>query len=101
MADKTWNKNVRFNMNSEDAVQAWSLLHSAEVDREFKSQNEFIICAINDFYKRHISTKNDMGPVCGSIHCLSYQLLPGNRACGETESDYRGQSSQAVFESKR
>ena len=59
MADKTWNKNVRFNMNSEDAVQAWSLLHSAEVDREFKSQNEFIICAINDFYKRHISTKND------------------------------------------
>ncbi|MGN0325472.1 MAG: hypothetical protein ACI4DW_04125 [Lachnospiraceae bacterium] len=59
MADKTWNKNVRFNMNSVDAVQAWSLLHSAEVDREFKSQNEFIICAINDFYKRHISTKND------------------------------------------
>ena len=58
MADKTWNKNVRFNMNSEDAVQAWSLLHSAEVDREFKSQNEFIICAINDFYERHISTKN-------------------------------------------
>ena len=33
MADKTWNKNVRFNMNSEGAVQAWSLLHSAEVDR--------------------------------------------------------------------
>ena len=59
MADKTWNKNVRFNMNSEDAVRAWSLLHSAEVDREFKSQNEFIICAINDFYERHISTKND------------------------------------------
>ena len=59
MADKTWNKNGRFNMNSEDAVQAWSLLHSAEVDREFKSQNEFIICAINDFYERHISTKND------------------------------------------
>ncbi|MGN0403158.1 MAG: hypothetical protein ACI4HQ_12995 [Acetatifactor sp.] len=59
MADKTWNKNVRFNMNSDDAVQAWSLLHSAEVDREFKSQNEFIICAINDFYERHISTKND------------------------------------------
>lgn len=37
MADKTWNKNVRFNMNSEDAVQAWSLLHSDEVDREFDS----------------------------------------------------------------
>ena len=59
MAEKTWNKNVRFNMNREDAVQAWSRLHSEEVDREFKSQNEFIICAINDFYARHISRKDD------------------------------------------
>lgn len=59
MAEKTWNKNVRFNMNREDAVQAWSRLHSEEVDREFKSQNEFIICAINDFYARYISRKND------------------------------------------
>lgn len=59
MAEKTWNKNVCFNMNREDAVQAWSRLHSEEVDREFKSQNEFIICAINDFYARHISRKDD------------------------------------------
>ena len=31
MAEKSWNKNVRFNRNSESAMQAWSLLHSDEV----------------------------------------------------------------------
>ena len=36
MADKTWNKNVRFNTNSESAMQAWSLLHSDEVENGFK-----------------------------------------------------------------
>ena len=40
MAEKSWNKNVRFNRNSESAMQAWSLLHSDEVEKEFKSQNE-------------------------------------------------------------
>ena len=39
MAEKSWNKNVRFNRNSESAMQAWSLLHSDEVEKEFKSQN--------------------------------------------------------------
>ena len=43
MAEKSWNKNVRFNRNSESAMQAWSLLHSDEVEKEFKSQNEFVI----------------------------------------------------------
>ena len=42
MAEKSWNKNVRFNRNSESAMQAWSLLHSDEVEKEFKSQNEFV-----------------------------------------------------------
>ena len=51
MAEKSWNKNVRFNRNSESAMQAWSLLHSDEVEKEFKSQNEFVICAINDYTK--------------------------------------------------
>lgn len=37
MAEKSWNKNVRFNRNSESAMQAWSLLHSDEVEKEFKS----------------------------------------------------------------
>ena len=54
MAEKSWNKNVRFNRNSESAMQAWSLLHSDEVEKEFKSQNEFVICEINDYYERHV-----------------------------------------------
>ena len=29
------------------------------MEQDFKSQNEFIICAINDYYERHISKKND------------------------------------------
>lgn len=36
-----------------------NILHSDEVEQDFKSQNEFIICAINDYYERHISKKND------------------------------------------
>lgn len=59
MAEKTWNKNVRFNTNSESAIQAWSLLHSDEVKNGFKSQNEFIICAINDYYERYVQKKDD------------------------------------------
>lgn len=59
MAEKTWNKNVRFNTNSESAMQAWSLLYSDEVKNGFKSQNEFIICAINDYYERYMQKKDD------------------------------------------
>lgn len=59
MAEKTWNKNVRFNTNRESAMQAWSLLHSDEVKNGFKSQNEFIICAINDYYERYVQKKDD------------------------------------------
>ena len=59
MAEKTWNKNVRFNTNSESAMQAWSLLHSDEVKNGFKSQNEFIIYAINDYYERYVQKKDD------------------------------------------
>lgn len=59
MPEKIWNKNVRFNTNNNVAIQAWDILHSDEVEQDFKSQNEFIICAINDYYERHISKKND------------------------------------------
>ena len=59
MAEKTWNKNVRINTNSESAMQAWRLLHSDEVKNGFKSQNEFIICAINDYYERYVQKKDD------------------------------------------
>lgn len=40
-------------------MQAWSLLHSDEVKNGFKSQNEFIICAINDYYERYMQKKDD------------------------------------------
>ena len=40
-------------------MQAWSLLHSDEVENGFKSQNEFIICAINDYYERYVQKKDD------------------------------------------
>lgn len=59
MTEKIWNKNVRFNTNNDVAIQAWDILHSDEVEQDFKSQNEFIICAINDYYERHISKEND------------------------------------------
>lgn len=59
MTEKIWNKNVRFNKNNDVAIQAWDILHSDEVEQDFKSQNEFIICAINDYYERHISKRND------------------------------------------
>ena len=41
------------------AMHAWDSLHSDEVERNFKSQNEFIICAINDYYERQLNKKND------------------------------------------
>lgn len=59
MTEKIWNKNVHFNTNNNVAIQAWDILHSDEVEQDFKSQNEFIICAINDYYERHIRKKND------------------------------------------
>ena len=59
MTEKIWNKNVRFNTNNDVAIQAWDILHSDEVEQDFKSQNEVIICAINDYYERYISKKND------------------------------------------
>ena len=59
MTEKIWNKNVRFNTNNDVAIQAWDIFHSDEVEQDFKSQNKYIICAINDYYERHISKKND------------------------------------------
>ena len=53
------NHNIRFNMGDELAVQAWECLHSAEVNQDFKSQNAFVVAAINDYYERHLAKKND------------------------------------------
>ena len=53
------NYNIRFNMTDEGGVQAWERLHSAEVEQDFKSQNAFVVAAINDYYERHLAKKND------------------------------------------
>jgi uncharacterized protein with ATP-grasp and redox domains len=46
-------------MGDEAAVQAWERLHSAEVEKDFKSKNAFVVAAINDYYERHLAEQND------------------------------------------
>ena len=37
------NHNFRFNMEKDNEVRAWEILHSKEVKEDFRSQNEFVI----------------------------------------------------------
>ena len=53
------NHNIRFSMTDEGGMQAWERLHSEEVEQSFKSQNAFVVAAINDYYERHLAKKND------------------------------------------
>ena len=53
------NHNFRFNEEKEAEWQAWEILHSKEVKEDFRSQNEFVIEAINDYYARHLAAKQD------------------------------------------
>lgn len=53
------NHNFRFNVEKEMDKKAWDIVHSDEVSNEFKSQNEFVIWAIIDFYEKHIRMKED------------------------------------------
>lgn len=53
------NHNFRFNVEKEVERQAWEILHSREVKEDFRSQNEFVIAAINDYYARHLAIKNE------------------------------------------
>ena len=55
----TKNHNFRFNTEKKEELRAWDLLHSKEVEQGFKSQNEFVIMAINDYYDRHLKKKDD------------------------------------------
>ena len=55
----TKNHNFRFNVEKEEEKRAWDLLHSKEVEQGFKSQNEFVMKAINDYYDRHLKKKDD------------------------------------------
>lgn len=53
------NHNFRFNDEKEAERQAWKIFHSREVKEDFRSQNEFVIAAVNDYYARHIAIRND------------------------------------------
>lgn len=53
------NHNFRFNTEKDNEVRAWKILHSREVKEDFRSQNEFVIAAINDYYDRHLDKKQD------------------------------------------
>ena len=46
-------------MEKEDECKAWELLHSPRVRQMFKSQNKFVIEAVNDYYDRCVAVKND------------------------------------------
>jgi hypothetical protein len=56
---KNKNHNIRFNTEKPDENRAWELLHSQEVRQAFKSQNRFVIEAINDYYDRHMAKSCD------------------------------------------
>lgn len=59
MTKQCRNHNIRFSMGDEAAVQAWERLHSAEVEKDFKSKNAFVVAAINNYYERHLAEQND------------------------------------------
>ena len=56
---KSKNHNIRFSMEKEDECRAWELLHSPQVRKMFKSQNKFVIEAVNDYYDRCVAMRND------------------------------------------
>lgn len=53
------NHNFRFNEEKEEERKAWDILYSRDVKEDFRSQNEFVIAAINDYYARHLALKRD------------------------------------------
>ena len=56
---KNKNHNIRFNMEKGDECRAWELLHSPQIRQMFKSQNKFVIEAVNDYYDRYMEAKAD------------------------------------------
>lgn len=56
---KSKNHNIRFNTEKEDECRAWELLHSPQIRQMFKSQNKFVIEAVNDYYDRCVAVKSD------------------------------------------
>lgn len=76
---KNKNHNIRFNMEKEDECRAWELLHSKEIRQMSKSQNKFVIEAVNDYYDRRVKAAHDpyletrekedafAGRICGKL----------------------------------
>ena len=56
---KNKNHNIRFNTEKADECRAWELLHSPKIRQMFRSQNKFVIEAVNDYYDRCIAKGND------------------------------------------
>ena len=56
---KNKNHNIRFNMEKGDECRAWELLHSPKIRQMFKSQNKFVIEAVNDYYNRRMAAEYD------------------------------------------
>ena len=56
---KSKNHNIRFNTEKADECRAWELLHSPKIRQMFKSQNKFVIQAVNDYYDRCVAMRND------------------------------------------
>ena len=55
----TRNHNFRFNLDRDEERRAWEILHLDCVENDFKSQNRFVVKAINDYYERHLQEKAD------------------------------------------
>lgn len=53
------NHNFRFNLDKAADKRAWELLKSEQIKTDFKSQNEFVIKAINYYYDRYFALKDD------------------------------------------
>lgn len=53
------NQNIRFNMDKESDIMAWESIHSKDVGERFKSQNRFVIEAINYYYERVMRIQED------------------------------------------
>lgn len=53
------NHNFRFNSEKDEDTRAWEILHSEVVKDNFKSQNTFVIKAINEYYDRVLKTVED------------------------------------------
>lgn len=46
-------------MEKGDECRAWEILHSPQVRQMFKSQNKFVIEAVNDYFDRCVAVGND------------------------------------------